>query len=221
MEREFGKAVIWDMDGVIADTAAFHFKSWKSLVESRGKSYSEEDFRHGFGLRNDAILTQLFGEMSWETIEYLSKKKEQIFRASIKGKLKLLPGVENLLDILHQEHFVIGLASSAPSANMELMLQLLGINHRFNCFISAGDVTKGKPDSEVFLATAQRLKVNPNRSIVIEDAIAGIEAARAAGMKCIAVTNSHPEEAFFNADVVTDDLNNISAEVLYGLLSES
>jgi len=219
LKGKFKSAVIWDMDGVIADTGPFHFAAWRELVEGRGKHFTEADFQHSFGRRNDDILRYIFGTLSPEEIEALGKKKEKIFRSKIKGSISLLPGALKLLGIQRRAGFGIALASSAPIENVEFILSSLGIEEYFTCVISGGDVTKGKPDPEVFLLAAQGIGIAPGRCIVIEDAIAGVAAAKAAGMKCIAVTNSHPQEALAKADLVTDNLEKISGEDLKRLLA--
>ena len=218
MREKIAKAVIWDLDGVIADTAPFHFAAWRELVESRGRGYTEKDFQHGFGLRNDDILRYLFGDLTSEEIETLSKKKEDIFHSKIKDNIKPLPGVLRLLEILRKEGFGIALVSSAPIENIELILSSLDIGKYFACIVSANDVTKGKPDPQGFLLAAERLGIEPSHCLVIEDATAGVKAAKAAGMKCIAVTNTHPQEALAKSDLVTDNLEKISSKDLQLLL---
>ena len=219
MITETPKAIIWDMDGVIADTAPFHFQAWHDLVTSKGRAYTEEDFHYGFGLRNNDILTYLFGNLKTAEMEALSREKEAIFRAKIKGCINPFPGVIALVEILREMGFAMALASSAPIENIELILSSIGITKYFDSIISAEDVTKGKPDPQAFLMAAEQLGAAPERCIVIEDAIAGIEAAKAAGMKCIAVTNTHSPEALAKADLVTDNLERINSENIRFVLS--
>ena len=212
------KAVIWDLDGVIADTAPFHFQAWKELVERRGRNFTREDFRHSFGLRNETILKSIFGELSAEEIESLSREKEELFRQKVKGNIKSLPGVLKLLRTLKREKFKIGLVSSTPIENINLILSSLKISGYFDCLISAKDVQRGKPDPEGFLLAAKKLGVEPKYCIVIEDAVAGVEAAKAAGMKCIALTTTHPRDALAKADLVVDNLEGVGKKELRHLL---
>ena len=218
-KANFDKAMIWDLDGVIADTGPFHFRAWRELVEGKGRNYTKEDFQHGFGLRNDDILQSLFGKLEPEEIELLSRKKEEIFRSLIREDIKPLPGVLQLLGIAHKDGFGIGLASSAPIENVELILSSLGIDKYFDCIVTAGDVRKGKPDPEGFLIAAYRLGVEPSQCLVIEDATAGVEAAKTAGMKCLAVTNTHPRETLAGADLTIDSLEKINSENLRRLIA--
>lgn len=209
MQKKPDRAIIWDMDGVIVDTGPSHFAAWREFLQSRGETYTEEDFRHDFGRRNPEILKRRFPALTAEEIEDLSKIKEELFRRKVRNRLRLFPGVVRLLDIQRQADFSIALASSAPRENIDLILASLQIAGYFDCAISSEQVTKGKPDPEAFLLAARELGVAPSRCIVIEDAAAGVEAAGAAGMKCIAVTNTHHASALAKADVVTDNLEKI------------
>ncbi len=219
MRASTDKAVIWDLDGVIVDTAPFHFAAWREIVGSKGRDYTEEDFQESFGRRNDDILRSLFKDISSEEIELLSQKKEEIFRSSVRNNVRPLPGVLQLVDILREEDFRIALVSSGPYENIELMLSEVGIKDRFHSIIGSNEVAKGKPDPEGFLTAAERIGIPANRCIVIEDAPAGVTAAKAAGMKCIAVTNTHPRQTLANADYVVDNLERVSGEDLSRLLA--
>lgn len=221
MGASTGKAVIWDLDGVIVDTAPFHFAAWRKIVEGRGRNYTKEDFQESFGRRNDDILCSLFEDISSGEIESLSQRKEEIFRSLVRNNVKPLPGVLRLMDILDQQRFSIALASSAPYGNIELMLSEIGIKDRFHSIIGSDEVSKGKPDPEGFLKAAERVEVAPERCIVIEDAPSGVEAAKDCGMKCIAITNTHPRQALAGADLVVDNLESVNGDDLSWLLAES
>lgn len=220
MREGIGKAVIWDLDGVIVDTAPFHFAAWRKIAQGRGRNYTKEDFQESFGRRNDDILRSLFEDISPGEIESLSRRKEEIFRSLVRNNVKPLPGVLRLLDILEEKGFSIALASSAPYENIELMLSEIGIKDRFHSIIGSEEVSKGKPDPEGFLKAAERVDVPPERCIVIEDAPSGVEAAKACGMKCIAVTNTHPGQALAGADLVVDNLEGVRGDDLSRLLAE-
>ncbi|MFP3975914.1 MAG: HAD family hydrolase [Dehalococcoidia bacterium] len=219
MKANTDKAVIWDLDGVIVDTAPFHFAAWREVVESRGWNYTEEDFQESFGRRNDDILRSLFEDISPEEIESLSQRKEELFRSLVRNNVKPLPGVLELMERLWEEEFRVALASSAPYENIDLMLSELGIKNRFHSIIGNDEVSRGKPDPEGFLLAAERVVVPANRCIVIEDAPAGVAAAKAGDMKCIAVTKTHPRQALANADLVMDNLKRVSGKDLYRLLA--
>ena len=115
----------------------------------------------------------------------------------------------------------MALASSAPMENIQLLTQGLGINNCFQSIICDNDVTEGKPSPQAFLLAAQKLGVEPENCIVIEDAVAGVTAAKRAGMRCLAVTNTHPSSSLREADMVIDTLEAVSTDDLEGLLNPS
>lgn len=213
------KAVIWDMDGVLADTAPFHLSAWQQVLQERGVKFTKEDFRHSFGQRNDAIIRKTLGkETSQEEIDAISGKKEASFRHRIRRNLKPLPGVIKLITSIEGHGFKMALASSAPIENIQLLSTGLGIENRFQAIISDKDVTQGKPSPQGFLLAAQRLGVEPRNCVVIEDAVAGVAAAKRAGMHCLAITNTHPRESLAGADLIVDTLEGVSINDIEGLL---
>ncbi len=212
------KAVLWDMDGVIADTAALHCRSWQMAFTKRGVDFTEEDFKNHFGQRNDTIIRSQIGkDISNEIIEAIARDKEEGFRKDARGKLSPFEGVLNLLKIISHHGFLCAIASSAPLENVQMILEELDIKSYFRAIVHGKEVNEGKPSPEVFLKAAQKLDVSPQDCIVIEDATAGVKAARAAGMRCIAVTNTHPAGKLVEADLVVaslvligiDDLNKL------------
>jgi beta-phosphoglucomutase family hydrolase len=214
------KAVIWDMDGVIADTAPYHLKVWQEVFQKRGVKFTKEDFRHTFGQRNDTIIRSILGEeIPQHEIAAIANDKEESFRRRIGSNLKPLPGVIALLKSLKEHRFKMALASSAPMENIQLLTQSLGIDGYFQSVISDEDVTEGKPSPQVFRLASQKLGVKPENCIVIEDAITGIAAAKRAGMHCLAVTNTHPRSSLMEADLIVDTLEAVSGDDLEGLLN--
>ncbi|MDO8490965.1 MAG: beta-phosphoglucomutase family hydrolase [Dehalococcoidia bacterium] len=215
-------AVIWDMDGVIADTARYHFSSWQELARENGVPFTEEDFRRGFGRRNPEILREFLGKQpSSDEIQTLSKRKEELFRRLIDGRVVAFPGALALLRALSLLSRVKqALATSTPIENVDLILGTLRIAGCFESVVADKDVARGKPDPQAFLLAAERLKVPPASCVVIEDAVDGVKAARSANMKCIAVTNTHPGERLGEADLVVDSLAKVSVETIRNLLRQ-
>lgn len=222
MFRSNNRAVIWDMDGVIVDTASYHRKAWQGVFRKQGIAFTEEDFRHSFGQRNDTIIKEVMGtEVSPDELNTISSEKEVIFRESIRQNLRPLSGAIELMAATGKDGFLTALASSAPIENIRLLLEGLGIDKCFQSIISAGDVSRGKPDPQVFLLAARRLGVEPANCIVIEDAVAGVSAAKRAGMYCVAVTNTHPRDSLIEADIIVSSLTEITVNDLKRLLSQS
>jgi beta-phosphoglucomutase family hydrolase len=215
------KAVIWDLDGVIVDTGRFHLSAWRQLSEEMGFYFTAEDFRRVFGLRDsDAIRRVLAPDISADEVEALAERKEAIFRAQVKGNIKPLPGVLPLLHSLKENGFRLALASSTVPENIKMLLSSLGIEQLFDCLVSGRDVSRGKPDPEGFLLAAKRLGVEPGSCVIVEDAIDGVRAAKAAGMKCVAVANTHPRESLSAADLTVDSLEAVDSRDIQSLFKQ-
>ena len=178
MPERRAKAVIWDMDGVIADTAPYHLKAWQHVFHKRGVSFTEEDFRRHFGQRNDTIIRSTLGkQMSLSEVEAIAGEKEETFRKALGHNIKPLPGAINLLKSQREHGFKIALASSAPIENIRMITRGIGVDNCFHVIVTGRDVAEGKPSPQGFLLAARKLGVDPGRCIVIEDAVAGVAAA--------------------------------------------
>jgi beta-phosphoglucomutase len=218
------RAVIWDVDGTLVDTAELHFQAWVEVARRLNKPFNRADFAATFGRRNPEILHQLFGDdLSEQEIKGLGDLKEDLYRAAARKGVDLLPGVRRLLEDLHAEGFLQAIGSSAPRQNLDLILELTQTRPFFEAIVSSEDTQRGKPDPQVFQVAAERLGVPPSRCVVMEDAVAGVEAAKAAGMKCIAVrfvghhSSANLSEA--GADMVVDTLENASMQAVRHLLA--
>jgi beta-phosphoglucomutase family hydrolase len=216
------KAVIWDMDGVIADTGAAHFAAWRQVMAELGRPFDEADFRRIFGIVNPDAVRFLLGEtVSSYEIARISERKETSFREAVRVHVSLLPGVKTWLERLRQQGYRQAIASSAPRANIEVLLHVLDIGPYFQATVSADDVTKGKPDPAIFLKAAAALGVSPARCVVVEDAVAGVQAARRAGMVCLAVATTQPAEKLRDADLVVERLTDLAGDAFERLLTLS
>ena len=206
-------AVLWDMDGVLVDTEPFHWQAWEKLSREAGFPMSYDDFRRTFGWRNEEILRELLGpDISDQRVAELGHRKEKLYRDAVRGNVKPLPGAIELLRKLREAGFRQAVASSAPGANVELILKDLEIKGDFDAVLCDRDVERGKPDPQIFLRAAERLSVVPARCLVIEDAVMGVRAARSAGMACLAVTTTHPAEGLREADWVMASLAEMTVE---------
>ena len=215
MKMQEPRAVIWDMDGVIADTAFAHLESWQVAYHKQGIAFFEEDFQKVFGQRNDVIIRQLRGnDFSQTLVDSISLDKEVYFRDNILKNLKPFPGVVALLQLLKRQGIKSAVGSSAPLENIQIILRGLQIEDCFQAIVFGLEVAKGKPFPDVFQKAAQKLGVDPSRCIVIEDAIVGVQAAKRASMHCIAVTNTHDAEALKEADLVVDSLEKVDLDRL-------
>ncbi len=215
------KAVIWDMDGVIADTAQYHLKGWQIVFRKRGANYTEEDFRRNTGKRSDTIIKSVLGrKIKQGEIMAIIREKDETFRQLMGQNIRPLPGVLKLITSLKEHGFKIAIASSAPTDNIQLITRSLKIHNRFDAIISGWEVNKGKPYPQTFLLAAEKLGVEAEDCIVIEDAISGVTASKRAGMRCIAVTNTTSREELREADLIIDTLEEITIDDLERLLHQ-
>ena len=212
------KAVIWDMDGVIADSGPYHLAAWQEIFAKKGVKFTAADFKHSFGLRNDDIIRNTLGkDISQAEVDAIAGEKEITFRRLAGDKIKPIPGALELLRLLKDNGFSMAIASSTPVENIELVTGTLGIADSFQALVTGHDVTEGKPNPRVFLLAAGKLGVKPANCLVIEDAVAGVTAARRAGMACLAVTNTHSRQKLAEADLVVDSLEKVTIEDIKGL----
>lgn len=206
-----GCALIFDLDGVIVDSAEAHRDSWKQLMRELGRDLVDSVFWQTFGLRNDAILPLLLGtDLAPEDIRRLAERKEAIFRTIARGRLRALPGAQACVRGVRAVQCRTAVASSAPRANIEMILDELALADQFDAVVSGDDVARGKPDPEILLRAAAALSVPPRRCVVVEDAEGGIAAARRAGMKAVAVCPDDPVPPGLRvADLVIRDLGEV------------
>jgi beta-phosphoglucomutase len=208
--RQSKKAILWDMDGVIADSYSFHFAAWQETFAKRGIKFTKEDFTQLFGTRNDFIARSVMGrELPQRDIKVVVQEKEGTFRRKATGNIKPLPGAVRLLNALKKGSFKLGLASSAPKENIDLVLSELNLAGIFDCVVFGQEVSESKPSPQIYLLAAKKLQVAPNDCVVIEDSPMGVKAAKTVGMKCLAITNTHPQEEFEEADRIVDSLENV------------
>ena len=211
------RAVLWDMDGTLIDSEEFHWISWRDTMASEGIPITHEQFLSSFGQRNDSILPRWLGAAATpDRIDRLGNAKEELYRELIrKNGISPLSGVAGLLRRLYEEGWLQAIASAAPRENIEVVLEALSATHRFQGIVGAEDVHKGKPDPEVYLTAASRVGALPDRCIVVEDAVAGIEGAHKAGMRSIGVSHNGKHLA---ADIVVRSLDVLNPDAFETLL---
>jgi beta-phosphoglucomutase family hydrolase len=212
------RAILWDMDGVLVNTGEYHYAAWKKTFDELGIPFSKEQFRTAFGMNNTGILETICGKKLPPAQEReISERKETLFREAVKGNAKLLSGVEQALKNLSLWNFKQAIASSAPPQNIEVLVQELQIAKYFDVIVSGHDIP-GKPAPAIFLTAAQQLRLKPENCTVIEDSVAGVEAAKNAGMHCIAVTTTNKAEILSKADLILGSLTELKKELLVELL---
>jgi beta-phosphoglucomutase family hydrolase len=211
------RAVLWDMDGTLVDSAEYHWQAWRNTMSREGCPITHEQFQATFGQRNDSILRQWLGEkVTSELRQRIGDTKEALYRQHVRQHgISALPGALEWIHLLQKHGWAQAIASAAPRANIETILEVLRVRECFEAIVSAEDVRRGKPDPEVFLIAASKLGVTPEHCIVVEDAEHGIEAARAARMKSIGVSQN---DKHLPADIVVRSLDLLDEKAFDRLL---
>jgi beta-phosphoglucomutase family hydrolase len=211
--------VIFDLDGVLVDTGWAHKQSWYDLAEKEGFSMTDEFFYSTFGMQNYMIIPMLLGrDAPPDEINRLSDWKERRYRDIIAEKLVPADGAKSLLEALKSEDFLLAVGSSAPRANLELVLERTGLQDYFDAYITGEDVTRGKPAPDTFLKAAEKLSLGAESCVVVEDAVQGVEAAKAAGMPVVAITTTRSRTDLHKADIIVDSLAQLQTRQFLELL---
>ena len=216
--REFPLACIFDLDGVIVDTATYHYKAWKRLANSLGFDFTHEQNEQLKGISRMDSLDLVLG---WGNTQKSDSEKLQLAQQKnawyleFIGQMKadeILPGVRQFIEELKAAGIRIALGSA--SKNSAEILERTGITDFFDVIVDGNSVTRSKPDPEVFSRGAELLGLAPESCVVIEDAAAGIEAAHRAGMKVIGIGDA---QVLKNADLVLPDTQKLSIQELKNL----
>ena len=204
---------IFDMDGTMIDNMRFHTEAWTRLLTALDLEVDAEEFlRRSSGKPTHELLEEMFGDRMPEAERRkLAEHKEILYRDIYRPHLKALPGLMRFLAESKKMEIPLAIASSARQRNIEFVLRGLEMEGVFDTVISAADVKKGKPDPEMFLAAAVRLQREPKDCIIFEDALAGIEAARLAGMRTVVITTQLSETEARNFPHVIRALGDYSA----------
>ncbi len=213
------KAILWDMDGVLADTGEAHFQAWKVLMASQGRGLTRDEFNETFGMANPAIMARWFGDdLSAAEGAALVAEKERQFRAMIPQYVPLGPGVRRWLAWGRAAGIRQVVASSGEMDNIVAILTYHEVGNFFDAIVSGNYLPQSKPDPTVFLHAAAAVGADPAHCLVIEDGVVGVEAARRAGMRCLAVTSTHPAERLAGADQIVASLEGLPDDALARLL---
>jgi beta-phosphoglucomutase len=203
------QAVIWDLDGVIIDSADEHRRAWQRLAREEGVPFTDADFWATFGKRNDAIFAEKWGPLSAAEAQILADRKEAYFRELIRETAAPLPGAMELMHELHEAGYAQALASSTPIENIQLISNALGLERYLSVLVSGETVPHGKPAPDIFLKAASELGILSHLCLVIEDAVAGVEAAHAAGMRCISVAGERDLPGLRKAELMVKTLKEV------------
>lgn len=214
------KGFIFDLDGVIVDTAKYHFLAWQNLANSLGISFSEEQNEQLKGVSRVRSLEKIleWGNKTISEEEFTrlmhDKNEEYLNYISKMDTSEILPDVPRVLDYLMSQEQAIALGSA--SKNARVILEKVELKDKFHAIVDGTNVSKAKPDPEVFLIGAQELNIEPENCIVFEDSVAGIQAANIANMVSIGIGNA---EVLHEADYVFKDFTEIKEEFINNLVA--
>jgi beta-phosphoglucomutase len=219
------KAVIFDVDGVLVDSFESHFQSWHALAQECGFSFTRKQFAGTFGMTSRAIIRRLWGEsagLSDERIGEMDDRKEALFREIVEEDFPAMDGAESLIRQLRDAGFRLAVGSSGPPENVNLVLERLGVRDMIAVAITGRDVSRGKPDPQVFQLASERLGVLADRCVVIEDAPAGIAAAHAAGLRAIGlVSTGRTFDELSDAELCVASLRDLDSATISTLIERN
>lgn len=210
------KGVLFDMDGVLVDSEEYICKAGMAMFEEKGLKVSPEDFKPFIGMGENRYLGGVAEKYNLDhNIEEIKARTYQIYDELVRGKIKPLPGVIDFMNKCRAKGLKLAVATSADEPKMLINLREIGLSgNDFHTLIDGTMVEHKKPDPEIYLTAARAINVSPQNCLVVEDAISGVEAAKKADARCLAVMSSFTEEELQRADWIVEDLKNVPEEVL-------
>ncbi len=213
-----GFAVIFDMDGVLVDNSEIHNRTWQMICRKYGKDISTNEIRSIFGGTNKIFVSRLLGKNDEKDINAIAIEKEALYRKLYEETIQLPEGLLNLLIELKTYKIPMAVATSAPTENMDFVLDKLNIRNYFDVLVDETYVKRGKPDPEIYLITAKKLGLKPQQCVVIEDSVFGIQSALAAGMKVVGITSTFSVDKINQADIIIKSFREINVEKIKSAL---
>ena len=194
------KGIIFDMDGTIVDSLPYHHEAWKIFFnENKVENFSEKLNQYKGGGTLDLMRTVYGNQYSKKELKKMSEDKEMIFRKIYKGEIKQILGFKKFLDELKSKDIMVGLASNAIRKNVSMIINELGIYDHFDSVICGDEVTKGKPNPEMFNETIDRFNINKSECLIFEDSLEGVLAAKNSGIRVIGITSSSSNKVLTDA----------------------
>lgn len=202
---------IFDIDGTMVDNMNYHLLAWQHFCQNYNIELTKEEFQKKLsGHKNEEYFDILFKKSISEDLKLkLAEEKEEIYRSLYKPYIKEVNGLKKLLGFLKSHHIICAIATTSPLENRQLILDELNVAEYFSLVLGEEDTTKGKPDPEIYLKVAEKLKAKRNRCIVFEDSPAGVKSAKRAGMQVVALLTTHTEEQLNTADCFINDFLDI------------
>ena len=216
-------AVIFDMDGVIVDSNPYHAQAWIQFCKDYNVPLNEDEIpKLIYGKTNKVALKEVFKkDFSPEEADRLGEEKEAIYRELHQKDMEPVKGLIPFLRMLKQNNIATAVATNAPVSNLNFTLERINIRQYFDKLIDATMVKEGKPDPDIYLKAAEKLNMAPEKCIVMEDSIPGVEAGLRANMKVVALTTTHSREELAHTHLVIEDFEDLTLDKLMSLLNEN
>jgi len=186
------KGFIFDMDGVVVDNHSYHFKAWMEFAQKYKFELNEKIYRDTFnGKTNADLFKMIFGNISQTQMDAYAQEKESHYQRLYAQEMKPHKGLIDFLDYLTLHRYKIALGTSAPTSNVDFTLDRLFLRKYFSVIVDGPQVTRGKPDPEVYQKCATLMELDPKNCVVFEDSLAGLESGQRAGCQIVGVATSH------------------------------
>ena len=209
-------AFVFDMDGVIVDTNPYHKIALRQFAEKYGYHLDEEGLvKKIYGRTNKEWIPNLFGRtLTPEELHFYGEEKEQMFRDIYKKDIKPLKGLKEFLDQMDELNISRAIGTSAPRSNVDFVLKETGLQKYFSVMLDESDVTHGKPNPEIYINCAARLKMPPAQCIVFEDSLSGVASGIAAGCPVVGVATTHTAQELGTKVVIKDFTEMTPLEII-------
>ena len=204
-------AAIFDLDGTLIDNNSYHLQSWLQYLKDMNREMSEEEYKARVnGRTNKDVIEYIYQrQMDDEEAMKYAQEKEAIYRKLYAPHIKPVEGLLELLEKLRSLSIPMAIATSGIQVNIDFLFEHIPIRSYFDVIVNSAHITKGKPDPEIYIKTAELLKVSPADCLVFEDAVVGINSAKAAGMKVVGVLTTHTAAELSGADVLIKDFSEM------------
>jgi len=207
-------AAIFDLDGTLIDNNSFHLQSWLQYLKDMNREMSEEEYKANVNGRTNKDVIEYIYQRKMDDKEAMkyAHEKEAIYRELYAPYIKPVAGLLELLEKLRSLSIPMAIATSGIQVNIDFLFEHIPIRSYFDVIVNSAHISKGKPDPEIYIKTAELLKVSPAECLVFEDAVVGINSAKAAGMKVVGVLTTHKAEELSGADILIKDFSELVAE---------
>jgi beta-phosphoglucomutase family hydrolase len=207
-------AAIFDLDGTLIDNNTYHLQSWLQYLKDKNREMTEEEYKAKVNGRTNKDVIEYIYQRKMEDEEAMkyAHEKEAIYRQLYAPYIKPVAGLLELLEKLRSLSIPMAIATSGIQVNIDFLFEHIPIRSYFDVIVNSAHISKGKPDPEIYIKTAELLKVSPAECLVFEDAVVGINSAKAAGMKVVGVLTTHKAEELSGADILIKDFSELVAE---------